>query len=101
MNDNFFQQVYKVVQKIPAGKVATYGQVAKLLHTRDARRVGHALHANPDHKTPCHRVVFTDGRLAPGFAFGGPNEQKRLLQLEGVTFLPKDKVNLKKHLWNP
>lgn len=98
---NFFENVYKTVQRIPAGKVATYGQIAALLGTRDARRIGHALHANPDHKTPCHRVVFADGRLAPGFAFGGPNEQKRLLQLEGVRLLPGDRVDLTSHLWHP
>lgn len=101
VHDNFFQQVYTVVQKIPTGKVATYGQVASLLGTRDARRIGHALHANPNEKTPCHRVVFANGGLAPGFAFGGPNEQKRRLELEGVGFLPHDMVDLASHLWKP
>lgn len=97
---SFFQQVYELVQHIPAGKVSTYGELAKALHTRDARRIGQALHANPDgSKTPCHRVVFSDGRLAPGYAFGGPNEQMRKLQLEGVTFLKKERVNLHNHLF--
>ena len=97
--DNFFTEVYGIVRQIPAGKVSTYGQIASKLGTRDARRVGHALHANPTQETPCHRVVFMDGRLAPGFAFGGPNEQKRLLELEGVTFLPNGHVDLATHLW--
>lgn len=97
---SFFQQVYGLVQHIPAGKVSTYGEVAKALHTRDARRIGQALHANPDgSKTPCHRVVFSDGRLAPGYAFGGPNEQMRKLQLEGVTFLEDGHVDLRNHLF--
>lgn len=96
----FFQQVYEFVQHIPAGKVSTYGEVAKALHTRDARRIGQALHANPNgSKTPCHRVVFFDGRLAPGYAFGGPNEQMRKLQLEGVTFLEDGHVDLRNHLF--
>lgn len=91
----FFQQVYGLVRRIPAGKVTTYGAIAKALGTPDARRIGHALHANPDgSKTPCHRVVFTNGRLAPGYAFGGPKEQMRKLQLEGVVFLPDDRVDL-------
>lgn len=92
---SFFDQVYALVQKVPAGKVTTYGALAKALGTRDARRIGHALHVNPNNSTtPCHRVVFSDGRLAPGFAFGGPDEQKRLLTSEGVEFM-NNKVNLK------
>lgn len=91
----FFEQVYALVRKVPAGKVTTYGEIAKALHTKDARRIGHALHANPDSDmTPCHRVVFSDGRLAPGYAFGGPNEQLRILQMECVPFLPDGTVDL-------
>src|SRR3989344_7495101 len=99
-HDSFFRQVYGLVQKVPAGKVTTYGTLAKALHTRDARRVGQALHANPDGDiTPCHRVVFSDGRLAPGSAFGGPNEQMRKLQLEEVMFLSDGRVDLRTHLF--
>lgn len=99
---SFFQQVYDLVQTVPVGKVTTYGALAKALNTQDARRIGHALHANPDgNVTPCHRVVFTDGRLAPGYAFGGPNEQLRRLQLEGVLFLPDGRVDLASCLYTP
>ena len=102
MNKNFFTRVYEIVQKIPPGKIATYGLIADILGTKDARRVGQALHANPDSSnTPCHRVVFKNGRLAPGYAFGGPNEQRRRLDLEGITFLQDDKVDLSVHLWRP
>ena len=101
MGNNFFQRVYDIVERIPIGKVATYKLIADILDTKDARRVGHALHANPDgSKTPCHRVVFSDGRLAPSYAFGGPNEQRRRLELEGIDFLD-DKVDLSLHLWHP
>lgn len=101
MKNNFFMLVYEVVQRIPMGKVTTYGLIADILDTKDARRIGQALHANPDSSnTPCHRVVFKDGRLAPGYAFGGPNEQRRKLELEGISFLPDDKVDLSLHLWN-
>jgi methylated-DNA-protein-cysteine methyltransferase-like protein len=85
--NNFFDRVYEVVKKIPEGEVMTYGQIADVLGTRDARRVGHALHANSDPNIPCHRVVNKDGRLAPGYAFGGPNEQRSKLMSEGVEFL--------------
>ena len=82
----FFSEVYGVVKKIPAGKVLTYGQVAKAVGSRDARRVGQALHANKDPNVPCHRVVFADGSLAPGFAFGGMEKQREKLKKEKVKF---------------
>lgn len=93
----FFDRVWKTVQTIPKGKVATYGQIARRIGTRDARRVGHALHANRDPLTPCHRVVFADGSLAPGYAFGGPDEQRKRLESESVEFTENAKVNLEKH----
>lgn len=100
--DGFFERVYTVVRSVPTGKVTTYGAIAKALHTSDARRVGQALHANPDGaKTPCHRVVFSDGRLAPGYAFGGPREQLRILELEGVAFTGDGRVDLTQSLYTP
>lgn len=96
----FFEQVYQVVKRVPGGKVTTYGEIARALGTNDARRVGHALHANPDEgEVPCHRVVNKDGRLAPNFAFDGPKEQRRRLLAEGVAFRDATHVDLKKHLW--
>lgn len=97
---NFFSQVYVLTRQIPEGKVTTYGEIARALGTRDARRVGHALHANPDGgKTPCHRVVAKDGRLAPNYAFGGSLEQYAKLKEEEVTFLDRTHVNLSRHLF--
>jgi methylated-DNA-protein-cysteine methyltransferase related protein len=83
---SFFEEVYSAVKRIPRGQVRTYGQVAKMVGTRDARRVGQALHANRDPDVPCHRVVFADGHLAPNYAFGGAKEQKKKLMAEGVKF---------------
>jgi len=79
---SFFSQVYEVVKRIPEGKVMTYGRIAEIIGTKDSRRVGHALHANRDPNVPCHRVVNKDGRLAPGYAFGGAGEQKARLLSE-------------------
>jgi methylated-DNA-protein-cysteine methyltransferase-like protein len=93
-----FERVYKVVCKIPSGKVATYGQIAKNLGTPDARKIGWALHANKDPKIPCHRVVNKDGRLAPNFAFNGWKEQKMRLLEEGVKFIDEMHVDLDKYL---
>lgn len=86
----FSERVYEQVCRIPRGSVATYGQIAALAgNPRNARVVGYALHGNPRPGIiPCHRVVFRDGSLAPGFAFGGPERQRELLEDEGVTFIP-------------
>jgi len=94
---NFFSQVYSLVRQIPAGYVTTYGDLAHALGTRDSRRVGHALHANPEPSTPCHRVVDKTGRLAPNYAFGGSLEQHAKLLAEGVTFLDDTHVDLSCH----
>lgn len=99
-NSNFFNKVYEEVRKVPLGFVTTYGDIAKRLETRDARKVGWALHANKDIKVPCHRVVNKKGRIAPNFAFDGAKEQKRRLISEGVGFVDEMHVNLKTHLWN-
>lgn len=99
MRQDFFERVYKVVKKIPQGKVATYGQIAEIVGTKDARKVGFALHANRDSKTPCHRVVDRKGRLAPNFAFDGAREQAKRLAKEGVTLAGNMHIDLKKHLW--
>lgn len=86
-----FERVYVVVRNIPKGKVMTYGAVGKMAGV-DPRVVGWALHANKNLQVPCHRVVNKEGRLAPGYAFGGPDEQKKRLLAEGVAFTPNDKV---------
>ena len=92
---NFFERVYEEVKKIPEGKVMTYGQIASKIGTRDARRVGHALHANKEGSgVPCHRVVNKDGRLAPSYAFGGYHEQRNRLITEGVKFIDELHVDL-------
>ena len=73
-----FEKIYEVVRAIPKGSVASYGQVAYLAgNPRWARVVGYALHKNPQPGVvPCRRVVTKDGRLALGFAFGGPGVQR-------------------------
>lgn len=92
------EAVYQMVKKIPLGKVATYGQIARLSDT-GPRVVGKYLHQNTDPKNiPCHRVVHSDGSLAPSYAFGGSEKQKQLLKKEGVSF-KSQRVNLQISLW--
>lgn len=104
MQDSFFSRVYDAVKKIPCGKVASYGQIARLCGSpRSSRAVGYALHVNPyPGIVPCHRVVNREGRLAPAFAFGGADVQKKLLEKEGVNVYQADGlfyVNMQKYCW--
>lgn len=96
---NTFEKIYEVVKSIPKGKVATYGQVALLAgNPRWARVVGYALHVNPEPGTiPCHRVVNREGRVAPGFAFGGEGVQRQLLESEGIVFESDGRIDLGKY----
>lgn len=83
-----FEMIYMVVSRIPHGKVATYGQIARLAgNPRWSRVVGYALHVNPDPQhIPCYRVVNRFGEVSEAFAFGGENRQIELLEAEGVQF---------------
>ncbi len=96
---NTFEKIYEVVKNIPKGKVATYGQVALLAgNPRWARVVGYALHVNPHPGIiPCHRVVNREGRVAPGFAFGGEGVQRQLLESEGIVFESDGRIDLEKY----
>ena len=104
----FNDKVYETVRRVPRGKVTTYGQVARLIgQPRKARFVGYAMHGNPNPwdceaqtGIPCHRVVFKDGQLAPGFAFGGPDEQRARLEAEGVTFTDDGRVDMGVCQWD-
>lgn len=95
-SDSFRQEVYQVVAAIPPGRVITYGQIASLIgHPQCSRQVGRALHDVPDGlHLPCHRVVNSQGRLAP---FWG--EQLSLLEAEGVTFRKNGCVDMKQCQW--
>ncbi len=96
---NAFERIYRAVELIPEGCVASYGVIAALAgNPRMSRIVGYALHANPDpERIKCHRVVFADGSLSRAFVFGGENKQRALLEAEGVGFLPNGKVDMKKY----
>ena len=99
MSGQVFEKIYAVVRSIPKGRVATYGMVALLAgNPRWARVVGYALHVNPEPGViPCHRVVTRNGEVASGFAFGGPDVQRHLLEAEGIVFEADGRVDLKKY----
>jgi O-6-methylguanine DNA methyltransferase len=94
---DFREEVYQITKKIPKGKVATYGQIAKLAgKPQAARAVGLFMRTNPDApRTPCHRVVAADGGLTGYSAGEGIVTKRKMLLAEGVVF-KKDKVDLTK-----
>lgn len=90
-----FDKVYDLVSKIPKGKITTYGAISRAVGI-DPRVVGYALHANKDSSNvPCHRVINSKGKISSGFAFGGPDIQRQMLEKEGVKFNKDETVNLK------
>jgi len=100
--EDFFDRVYKVVAKIPYGKVATYGDIAEVCGIRSsARTVGWALNGAKDSGLPCHRVVNRFGALTGKHHFGDAYIMEDLLVSEGVEFDKDHCVKLDKFLWKP
>lgn len=98
---SFYDKVYEVVKQIPKGKVATYGQIARLCGSpRASRAVGYALHCNPNQgEIPCYKIVNREGKLAKSFAFGGIDVQKLLLEQDEIEVDENYCVDLDKYLW--
>lgn len=98
LDEDFLYEVLSVVEEIPKGNVATYGQIARLVgREKNARLVGRALQISEiyDGDYPCHRVVNSVGRLVLRW-----DEQKELLEEEGVSFKQNGHVDLKKCQWD-
>lgn len=97
LNDELIYEILSAVEEIPEGKVASYGQIARLIgREKNSRLVGKVLSmAEYYGKYLCHRVVNSAGRLAPGF-----DEQRSLLENEGVEFKENGCVDMKKYGWN-
>ena len=97
LNPEIIKSVLVIVDEIPSGRVATYGQIARLIgRPKNARLVGKILSQSEYYggKYPCHRVVNAAGRLAPGW-----EEQAHLLWAEGVDLKANGCVNLKHYQW--
>ena len=94
----FYRRVYDLAARIPAGKCASYGQLALMLGSpRAARVVGYAMRACKDPAVPCHRVVRRDGSTVPAF---GPGLQRALLEAEGVPFTADGRADLSQCRWD-
>ena len=101
MNTGTFSRIYEVVRQIPAGKVATYGQIARLAGMpRCARIVGYAMASCQDSAVPCHRVVDRFGGTKAAFDTYAPGTQRALLEAEGVSFRTDGTVDLAQSGWD-
>ena len=97
MSEELVYEILSAVEEIPEGKVASYGQIARLVgREKNARLVGKVLSmAEYYGKYPCHRVVGHAGRIAPCF-----HSQRSLLERGGGTFRDEAHVDMKKHQWD-
>lgn len=102
----YYQQVWEIVRQIPPGKVASYGQIAKMIPPPNGveieayaafapRWVGGAMAACPD-DVPWQRVINSQGKVSER---AGAEKQRQLLEQEGVEFDAKDRIDLKKFGW--
>ena len=101
----FSVSVYRLVSRIPNGRVVTYGQIAAYLDApRAARAVGNALRRLPlplVKKVPWQRVINSTGRISCRNDFFRAEEQRSLLGREGIQFSHGGTINLKKYRWHP
>ncbi len=98
---DFYKRVELVCQKVPYGRVASYGQIALLCGApKNARQVGYALRHHKSGDVPAYRIVNHKGVLSGAFAFEEANLQRILLEGEGIRVNREDnKVDLKKYGW--
>ena len=100
-NPAYRERVYKIVRRIPRGRVMTYGQIAELLgEGYTARTVGFCMHSSPD-GTPWHRVINAQGKTSTGKVVLPHDKQQRLLEQEGVVFNKSNRCDLETYLWMP
>lgn len=98
-----YQRIYRVIARIPRGRVATYGQIAALAGIPGKpRQVGYALRIMPeDDRTPWHRVVNAKGQISHRSPSGMVDVQRQLLEREGIRFDERDRISLARLQWSP
>jgi len=94
------EEIIKIIKSIPRGKVATYGQIAHLGgYPNGARQVVRILHTcTQKFDLPWHRVINAKGEIALSI-YNGAEEQKAMLEEEGIEFISEFRIDLKKYQW--
>lgn len=94
-------RVFALVRACPAGRVTTYGALAKAVgYPRGARMVGWIMNETPE-GVPAQRVINSKGELSGSWAFGSPDLMRQLLENEGIIFSEDGRVDLKRYGWEP
>jgi len=95
-----YQRIYRVVRRVPRGRVATYGQIAMLAKASGPRQIGYALHALPEGSdVPWFRIVNARGMISLQSGLGGGSLQRALLKAEGVAFDTSGRIDLERFQW--
>lgn len=100
VNSGLYDKIYTLVRQIPRGRVATYGQISRILGNCGPRQVGYAMAAVRDDTVPWHRVINSQGRISIRSTGDECPEQQRLLEAEGVLFSASGRVNLTHFGWD-
>ena len=102
MSSNKYQRIWDVVAEIPYGRVATYGQIARIAGLgSQARQVGYALHNTPDGlDLPWHRVINAQGRISFPRGSTSYRRQRELLEAEEIEFID-GRLDLSAYRWQP
>jgi len=101
-DDKYRERVYKIVRRIPSGRVMTYGQIAYMLgEGYTPRTVGFAMHGADERNTPWHRVINSQGKCSTGRIVLPTDKQQRMLEHEGVKFDDSGRCDLEEFLWKP
>ena len=99
---NSFAKVYEVANRIPNGRVTSYGAIAKYLGAAlSARMVVWAMNNSHTKDVPAHRVVNRVGVLTGKHHFDGTDLMQQLLENEGVKVVDNQIVDFQKHFWDP
>jgi methylated-DNA-protein-cysteine methyltransferase related protein len=101
---SYRERVYELVLSIPAGRVISYGLVARVMGAGyDPRAVGNIMHATPEdgRGIPWHRVINAQGGCSTAGLTLPPDLQQRLLEAEGVVFGEKGRCDMKRYQWAP
>ena len=104
-SEKVFEKIYRLVLRIPRGRVMTYGQIARLLEERySPRLVGWAMHATPKdtRNIPWHRVINSSGGISTGRIITTEADlQRLLLEAEGIVFDERGHCDLSVYQWSP
>jgi len=101
-DQQYRERVYRIVRRIPRGRVMTYGQIAYILgQGYTPRTVGFVMHGADESRTPWHRVINSQGRCSTGRVVLPADRQQRMLEAEGVEFTAGGSCNLETFIWHP